>query len=202
MDQESYIKFYNHEYRKLYVGKETATLNFFEDQKRKGKKIYNYLNDNGLLQKDSLFVLEVGCGAGGILEYFKEKGHRVKGIDLGEEYVNFGKSQGLDLEVSLLSDLKLDSKPDIIIYSHVMEHILDLDAELDAIKNHLSDESIAYIEVPGLKEIHRNYKSNTLTFLQNAHTFNFTKETLISLFLQILGKKMPCVYRWFRSCHI
>ena len=41
MNQDSYNEFYNTEYRKLYVGKETATDSFFNHQKDKGERIYN-----------------------------------------------------------------------------------------------------------------------------------------------------------------
>ena len=56
-------------------------------------------------------------------------------------------------------------KADIIIYSHVFEHILDLDKELDAIKSHLKPEGILYIEVPGIKYVHNTYEMNFLKYL-------------------------------------
>ena len=183
MTQEAYNEFYNLEYRKLYVGKETATDAFYEDQKRKGEKIYHFLQEQKLISDSPLFVVEVGCGAGGILGFFREKGHTVKGIDLGEEYIAYGKDvHGLDLEAGALSQHKFDKKPDIIIYSHVLEHILDLNKELETIKEVISKDTLVYIEVPGIKEVHENYKSNILRYFQNAHTFHFSLETLTNLF--------------------
>lgn len=183
MNQASYNEFYNTEYRKLYVGKERATDDFFNAQKNKGEKIYAYLQKNNLIKNSSSFVLEIGCGAGGILSVFEKKGHRVKGTDLGKEYIQYGiEKHGLDLEIGFLADITLEEKPDIIIYSHVVEHILDLNSELQTIKNSISENTIVYIEVPGLKEIHKNYKSNILRYFQNAHTFHFTLETLTNLF--------------------
>ena len=82
MKQTSYSEFYNTEYRKLYVGKETATDSFFNNQKDKGERIYKYLKENGLIKDKSSFVLEVGCGAGGILDVFKKNGHKVN-YDIG-----------------------------------------------------------------------------------------------------------------------
>jgi len=182
MNQSSYNEFYNTEYRKLYVGKERATEAFFNAQKNKGEKIYSYLKENNLIKKEC-FVLEIGCGAGGILEIFRNKGHKVKGSDLGQEYIEYGiKNHGLDLELGFLSDINLKQKPDIIIYSHVLEHILDLNTELQTIKKSITKDTIVYIEVPGLKEIHKNYESNILKYFQNAHTFHFTLETLTNLF--------------------
>lgn len=199
MTQESYNQFYNIEYRKLYVGTETATQTFFERQGRKGEEIYHFLEENGLIKQEPLNVFEVGCGAGGILDFFRKKGHVVKGIDLGEEYVAFGKDvYNLDLEVGFLSDCEFATKPDIIIYSHVLEHILDLNQELQVLREIADDNTLVYIEVPGIKEIHKNYESNILTYFQNAHTFHFTLETLTNLF-SINGFKMVCGNQFVQS---
>jgi 2-polyprenyl-3-methyl-5-hydroxy-6-metoxy-1,4-benzoquinol methylase len=182
MNQESYDSFYNLEYRKLYSGSEQVNPNFFEFQRKFGKRIYKFLDKNNLIKKKQMFVLEVGCGAGGIIDYFREEGHTVKGIDLGEQYVNYGKENyGLDLEVSTLKELSLKDKPDLIIYSHVLEHILDINKEVNLIQNFITKDTIIYIEVPGIKEIHNNYNSDILKYFQNAHTFHFTLESLSNL---------------------
>jgi len=182
MTQSSYNKFYNTEYRKLYGGTDKANELFFNRQQVKGKKIYDFLLSNGLINSDKLFVLEVGCGAGGILNYFKSKGNIIKGIDLGEEYVNYGKEKyQLDLASGTLESLTLKRKPDLIIYSHVMEHILDLESELKLIRSYVHKDTIIYIEVPGVKEIHNNYKMNIVMYFQNAHVYHFTLTTLKNL---------------------
>ena len=45
----------------------------------------------------------------------------------------------------------------------------------------LKNDGIIYIEVPGIKNIHKNYESNILMYLQNAHTFHFSLESLKNL---------------------
>ncbi len=185
MIQQSYNQFYNIEYRKLYTGEEKATEAFFEEQNIKGEGIYEFLESNNLIPNRSLLVVEIGCGAGGILNFFRKKGHEVKGFDLGEEYLKFGKNKhNLDLEVGTLANYKSDRKCDIIIYSHVLEHILDINKELQAIKQVIDENTIIYIEVPGVKHIHENYQFNLLRYFQNAHTFHFTLETLTNLFVR------------------
>lgn len=123
MTAASYHEFYNREYRSLYTGKNYNAASFFRGQLARGERLFNYLTSNRLIRFNSgkkLFILEVGCGAGGILSYFKSRGYLVKGIDLGEEYLLYGKTQhGLDLETGTIHDLKVSKKPDIIIYSHV-----------------------------------------------------------------------------------
>ena len=113
------------------------------------------------------------------MSVFKDAGYKITGMDLGEEYLNYGKEiYGLNLMRGSLSDLNNDYKADIIIYSHVMEHILDLDKELETIKKHLNPEGIVYIEVPGIKYIHSTYDMNLLKYLQNAHTYHFSLNSL------------------------
>lgn len=189
MNQEAYNEFYNEEYRKLYVGKDVATEAFYYTQQGKGKALLEYLRQQEQFtgSLEGKFVLEVGCGAGGILSRFKDEGARILGIDLGEEYINWGKEKkGLDLQTGFLKDLDLDQKPDLIIYSHVMEHILDLEEEFDHIRANCTADTLVYIEVPGVKSIHANYRSDFLRYLQNAHTFHFTLTSLTNL-LQTYG---------------
>ena len=182
MNQDSYNQFYNDEYRKLYVGTDQPTKAFFEKQRRKGKRIYTFLAENNLIQSSSFSVLEVGCGAGGIIDFFREKGATVKGLDLGEEYIMYGREvHGLDLEAGTLSDIEVTAKPDLIIYSHILEHILDVRDEIEQIKKCAREDTILYVEVPGIKEIHQNYGMNILKYFQNAHTYHFTLESLKNL---------------------
>lgn len=182
MTQESYNTFYNREYRRLYNGAETATELFFHRQQKQGQRIYDYLKSKNLLPPEGAKIIEVGCGAGGILKFFKSKGYEILGLDLGEEYINYGREHHqLDLRSGFLADLDDSINADLIIYSHVLEHILDPVSELEEVKKYLNTDGRVYIEVPGIKNIHKNYDSNILTYLQNAHTFHFSLESLKNL---------------------
>ena len=69
-------------------------------------------------------------------------------------------------------------KFDIIILSHVLEHFLDLDKEIDIIWRLLKDDGVVYIAVPGIKNVVSAYNNDFLLLLQNAHVYNFTRTTL------------------------
>lgn len=183
MDQKSYNSFYNLEYRKLYVGTETATELFFNRQRRSGKKIHDFLVTHAGMANKGLSILEIGCGAGGILDHFRTNEHQIEGLDLGAEYVQYGiEKHGLNLKTGMLKDLDREKKRDVIIYSHVMEHILDLNDELELIKELSHPGTLIYIEVPGIKNIHQNYEMDLLRYFQNAHTFHFSLASLTNLF--------------------
>lgn len=202
MISESNYDFYNQEFCKLYMGKERPTSQFFVKQYKLGKIIHSYLQNNNLINKNlcDLFVCEVGCGAGGILQYFKEKGCRIFGIDIGEEYLNYGrKKYNLDLLLcGSIFDVQFDTPPDIVIYSHVLEHILSPKKELVQLKRILSQDSILYIQAPGVKNLYNTYNMDFLELLQNAHTYHFTLTTLKNL-LQVCDFDFVCGDEIIRS---
>lgn len=183
MTQNSYNDFYKDDYRILYNSGGGGVETFFNAQKLRAEKIYDFvLKHSNVEFKEGATVLEVGCGAGGILAYFQEKGFKTLGIDLGEDYLNYGrKKYNLDLRAATLQNLKIDFKPDLIIYSHVLEHILDLKQEFELINQISSESALIYIEVPGLKWIHKKYRMNILRYFQNAHTFHFTLTSLVNI---------------------
>ncbi|MFH1770940.1 MAG: class I SAM-dependent methyltransferase [archaeon] len=179
MDQKSYNNFYNDEYRKVYSETGKPADRFFRNQRFTGKLIYDLIRSKSNKNIKNLFVVEVGTGAGGILQYFKEKGNLVYGVDLGTQYISFGKKKGLNLETGTIKNvLKLNKKADIIIYSHVFEHILNPMDELKVIRKCLKKNGLLYIEVPGVKNLLNSYGQDFLKYLQNAHTYNFSLTTL------------------------
>lgn len=184
MNQESYDRFYNEEYRILYNLNKESETDFFSRRYIKGKEIFNYLFRYKTLNKipSSCRVLEIGCSSGGILKVFKEKGYLVKGYDLDRNFINFGRDHyNLDLNVGTILDVDAGFKPDIIIYSHVLEHVLDLDKELTILKDMLADDGILYVEAPGIKNLKESYSLDFLKYLQNAHTYHFTLKSLTNL---------------------
>ena len=175
-DQSSYINFYDSQYRKIYAKYPLIQTqkDFYEKQVNKGQKILNFIEKHHNSKKINS-VLEVGCGMGGILKPFKENGCEVLGVDFGSEYIDFGKSQELSLRVGGINNI--NGKFDLIIYSHVFEHILNLNDELHEIKKRLKPNGVLYIEVPGIFNL-KGYRYNLNRYFQNAHTFNFSLTTL------------------------
>ncbi len=184
MTQESYNDFYDKEYRRLYVGTETATERFFEGQINQGKKIYNYIqNAFPEMRLKNKNILEVGCGAAGILYYFKQKSSNVLGVDLGSEYLEYSRAKyGMNLIHGSLRDVPSNFIPDVVIYSHVFEHILDLEKEIEDLKKICTKDTIVYIEVPGVKFVHLAYQRDFLNYFQNAHTIHFSLTSLKNIF--------------------
>jgi SAM-dependent methyltransferase len=176
-DEKSLSLFYQNEYRDLYSSG-TGVRQYFDNQAKRGKEIYDYLDALGLLEERST-VVEIGCGAGGILYYFQQKGFDCYGCDYGKSYINYGKTKGVThLFEGGFETLIRKTKADILILSHVLEHIVDPVHFLTEIKSTiLSDNGIVFIAVPGMLYNHPGY-DNILSLFCQAHVYYFTAGTL------------------------
>jgi len=186
LSQESYNELYNEEFRELIFGEDRTTRDLFLDQYFHGQKIYKELRTSLPKELKDLFILEIGCGAGGILACFRDLGCSVFGMDLGREAIDFGrKKYNLNLQVGTLADCKLDRNPDVIIMSHILEHLLNPRQELEQARSILDEKGFIYIEVPGIRNLgFVQYDLNFLHLLQIVHTYHFSLNSLKNL----LGK--------------
>ncbi len=99
-------------------------------------------------------MLDVGCGEGFALAYFREQGWSVKGFDFsaaGVESQNPACRDALvagDVFALLDAEIAADRKYDVVWLQNVLEHVLDPVALLVALKSLLSQEGVAVITVP------------------------------------------------------
>ena len=98
------------------------------------------------------------------------------------ERLAYGRERhGLDLVAGTLAEVEPGRRPDLVIYSHVLEHVLDVGAELDRLRGVLAPSGIVYLEVPGIKRLDAGYEDDFLRYLQNAHCYHFSLVTLTNL---------------------
>ncbi|MDR1021813.1 MAG: class I SAM-dependent methyltransferase, partial [Prevotellaceae bacterium] len=132
-------------------------------------------------------IVEIGCGAGGILVPFKEIGKTVSGCDFDKDYLEYGKQKGLNL-IYGSSDQIQNNSADLVILSHVMEHLLHPIDEMKAIIGKIKPEKYILVEVPGIFRIANAYFNPILYFL-NAHYYYYYYYYLRVFFTQ-LGLKV------------
>lgn len=65
----------------------------------------------------------MGCGAGGNLDSFSRDSWNCVGMDFDRNYVAYRQSMGLDVRLGDLEELNSGELPDLIILSHVLEHV-------------------------------------------------------------------------------
>lgn len=178
---ESLARFYRAHYRRLYSGRTKCDEEFFQAQLAQGRNILAYVQ--GIVPTGK--VLEIGCGAGGILKAFRDAGWDASGCDYDEEFLAFGRRKGLRLFLGGARNLAADGKADLIIFSHVLEHVRNpLGAILEA-KALLKQPGALYVELPGVLSIGEQY-GDFAFFLQNAHCWHFCRATLVG-FLRRAG---------------
>ena len=179
MTTTSLDRFYNEDYRSIYVGEAKAPTLFFEEQMHQGQRILGFVAP---LMKSNIqpTVFDVGCGAGGTLVPFRDSGWNVFGCDIGGDYLESGRAAGLTLEQGDATSLQPYGPTNLLILSHVLEHLPNPLSSIKQLANLLTPDGYLYIELPGIFNIHRSYK-DILLFLQNAHLYHFTLTSLCNL---------------------
>lgn len=125
------------------------------------------------LQKRNLKVLDYGGGKGTNLLNFKKNGAKCYLIDFDKENIKGIKNLG-----SSINELESNQKFDLIICSHVLEHISDLGEIISKLKMFLKEKGVIYAEVP--LEIKAGI---SLEYDPVTHINFFTNHSLANLFL-------------------
>lgn len=174
-------KFYDEEYRVLYDLKDAD--HSFNKQLNEAPEIYEYVMSNINLSRSDANILEIGCGYGGLVSYFDQKGHTIVGCDLDSEAIQYGKEKGLPVKNSDIRDLNLNWQPNVIILDDVLEHLSRPTELLNYVRDEY-DEAYIFIDLPGVKNLHyrrRFYQGDFLRYIHIAHTHHFSLRTLENL---------------------
>ena len=181
LDEKSNNSFYDKEYPFIYRAEEKPSEEKFQEQREEAEFIVGFIQKHTGLYSGK--VLEIGCADGRNVAVFAEHGYDVCGIDLSHTYVEFGKEKGLNLICSdAATYAKNGNTYDLIVLNQVLEHFINPGRELEIIKGMLKPDGYLYIAVPGVKALTFGaYRSDFLLMLQNAHVFNFTRESLCGM---------------------
>lgn len=114
--------------------------------------VYSWITARSGLRGAGRSVLDIGCAAGMSLRPFALAGWRALGLDPGSDWVGYGRREfGLDLRTDFYTDRSLPGQRfDLILYSHVIEHVMDPAPVLAAIRNHLSDDGYLFVGTPNV----------------------------------------------------
>ena len=129
-----------------------------------------YKND---LNFDNLNVLDFGGGIGSNLINFINENNTCFLIDFNKANLPGIKNIGNDI-----NDLKVNQKFDVIICSHVLEHVSNLKFIVSKLRSHLNKNGIIYVEVPSEIKAGIALETDPVT-----HINFFTKSSLANLFL-------------------
>lgn len=125
-------------------------------------------------------VLEIGCMFGYLLQELKSEYH-VKGIDIGQDAVTYCKTNNLDVDDISIEDYISNSREkfDIIVISHVLEHLLRPDQVLNQLHERLNPGGKIFILVPNYKSITAKVFGSSWGWWQvPVHINHFNKKSL------------------------
>jgi SAM-dependent methyltransferase len=128
-------------------------------------------------------VLEIGCMFGYLMEALQPD-YRVKGIDLGTEAIRFCRERGLDAEEISVEDYlrKPAERFDLIILSHVFEHLVEPDVVLRQLKERLNPNGRIVLLIPNRDSIARKVGGRNWGWWQvPVHIHHFTENALRAL---------------------
>ena len=181
ISEETVDIFYEKYYRNLVplvhneIGENLISATYNKEKKH-GKKVLEFIKRNTLLKNGLTF--DFGAGTGGMLKIFENAGFEIFGVDLNETFLNYGLKKGLNLKKGSIDELKnYSKKANLIIASHILEHLHSLDKYLRKLWECLEDEGYLYVELPGFYNVHRTFK-NFLPFFLIEHFYYFTLSTL------------------------
>ncbi len=180
--EDRYRHFYEREYRSLYnptaapkpqYARAVETSPATRERGRWIRDVRARLGGGG-----ETCVVEIGAGGGWNLGALPDHWTRI-GYDVDEEYLVIGREAfGVDMRRGLLAEA-LPAVPggDLILLSHVLEHLPDPAAALQMLAGAMRGDACLLIEVPGIFRLHRS-NLDPRSYLQNAHTFTFCAATL------------------------
>ena len=161
----------------------------------------------GNLYQDIKTVIEVGCSDGCNLYPYHLDKKKVTGCDYDEARLIIGRKVGMDLRRGGPEDfIKSNLKADLVIFSHSLEHMTNIDTALQFAKQVMKPTGYLYIEVPGVEGLIRpkaewceidgyGCSNDLLGYLQFEHHYHFNLASLSSFatrngFEQIAGDEI------------
>ncbi len=129
-------------------------------------------------------VVDLGCGAGHLLTTLRELGSsRLLGLDVSASCCRLIEElHGIPCRQSSFNTLPAELKTArILVLSHVLEHIPNLDEALTSIRNSLSDDGYLYVEVPDTSLFEKYTNGYPLKMLFLLHLTHFSPLSLRNL---------------------
>lgn len=130
-------------------------------------------------------ILDIGCAGGGLLVALAARGFRdITGLDPSPACVERVRRHGFSCHQGMLSALGRvlpeNSTWDVVILSHVVEHVVDVRAALAAVRDHLAVDGVCYVEIPDAAR----YTVEAFVpfyFFDSEHINHFNRATLANL---------------------
>ncbi|WP_233430607.1 class I SAM-dependent methyltransferase [Leeuwenhoekiella palythoae] len=153
------------------------------------EKVYQWVKNYMLKKKVKLIssyvekgtLLDIGAGTGDFLNQAKKSGWKVTGIEPSPAARKRAFEKGINLfeEEAEVGDRKFD----VITMWHVLEHVPDVEKQIEWIKNHLSTDGVLIVAVPNFNSYDaKYYKSFWAAWDVPRHLHHFSSKSIKTLF--------------------
>lgn len=178
MNSEETKEYYEHEYYTGY-NRSAVTSCYGQGESFRIKEAKNRLSTLGHVNS----LLDVGCGMGFFVKTASEIGITAIGIDISQNAVTYGQSQGLDLRQGDLlysQDFKNDSF-DLITFWASIEHLYHPKETLQKAHQLLKPNGVIVIETGNFDSYFAKIFKNKWRLVTIDHNFYFSSQTLDNL---------------------
>ena len=129
-------------------------------------------------------LLDIGCGSGRFLNYVKEKGWKVTGLEPDAEARAFCKSEhNIDVYPAENLPVLQENSADAITMWHVLEHVHNLNEDVQSIKKILKPNGTLFVAVPNCSSYDaRKYKEHWSAYDLPIHLYHFRPNNIKQLF--------------------
>ncbi|MCD9574743.1 class I SAM-dependent methyltransferase [Flavobacterium soyae] len=172
------------------------------------EKAYHFVKSIALKNKLNLInseqskkgkILDIGAGTGDFLLTAKNDGWNVIGVEPSERAKNIAKQKGISF-VEEISELENNSF-DVITMWHVLEHVPNLELQIQELKRLLKPTGTLIVAVPNFKSFDaKHYGEFWAAFDVPIHFWHFSKKAIKSLFEKVdmkLEKVLPMKFDSF-----
>lgn len=144
-------------------------------------------------------IIDIGSAKGGFLLFLKTKGYQnLIAIDLLPESIDSVGANDIKAEVGSAEKIPLEnSSVDVVVLSHVLEHIVDLQAVMKELCRVVANGGLVYVEVPSI-EYGCSFKNAPMWDFLYEHINYFSAHHLISLFE---SKNFICLESSMKELH-
>ena len=172
------------------------------------EKAYHFVKNIALKNKLNLIngeqsqkgrILDIGAGTGDFLLTAKNNGWETVGVEPSDRAKNIAIQKGISF-VNEISDLQNNSF-DVITMWHVLEHVPNLELQIQELKRLLKPTGTLIVAVPNFKSYDaQHYKTFWAAYDVPIHFWHFSKKAIQSLFEKVdmkLEKVLPMKFDSF-----
>lgn len=185
-----------------YISHTDGSRTFFE-------KIYQRVKKYAIQSKVQLIsnfaakgaLLDIGAGTGDFLVAAKKQGWHVLGLEPNKKAKTIAKSKGIPFGENL--KLIPDQSYDVITMWHVLEHVPDLDYQLEQLKRICKPGGIIVIAVPNYKSYDaKHYKEFWAAYDVPRHLWHFSATSIRKMFSEKNIGLLKIKPMWFDSFYV